>query len=402
MATSKFLMQGLVKGHGHLAAVEFALGVAGASMATVSVAFATAKGVSLIAGILRKIKDNTEVFVGIRNGVTTVQAMKAFLDLGIQPYCVDTGSSSFIFHPKVYFARNDKIARVLLGSSNLTPAGLRLNFEAACLIEANREDGPDEELVSSIEQALTALRSVSSDHVYKIRDLTAAIALFEDGLLVDERRVRAVSTGTTSRQNGRGRIKVIPRIWDSTPSPKVNLDVAGLPAPTPKPRSTSSSRPSGNANPVAKTLGYDPNWELVWQSNGLSERDLNIPKGSNTNPTGSMLLKAGAWTRIDFQRYFRSTVFDRLNWIVDAAHKHLQLASARFEIRVAGISHGIYMLEIRHNSDENSKTFREKNAMTSLRWGPAKTIIARNDLLGRELRLFRAPEEDDLFLIEIE
>jgi len=51
---------------------------------------------------------------------------------------------------------------------------------------------------------------------------------------------------------------------------------------------------------------------LIWESGKLTERDLNIPKGSNTNPTGSMLFKKGKTEDIDQRHYFRDTVFSAL------------------------------------------------------------------------------------------
>lgn len=406
MATSTFLMQGISKDDGHYAAVQAILRMEGLSSATISVAFATAKGIAIIAPELRKIKDKVECFVGIRNGITTVQSLKSLLDIGIHPYCVDTGSSFITFHPKIYFAEGANSARILLGSSNLTPAGLSTNFEAGCLMELSCSDANDLLLIKSLRGTFSALRSISKDHVYQISALADAISLFEDGLLVDERRVKATSTGAASKQSGRGRVKIIPRKCTVVSTKGIDLDVPGLPAPIkPKAKPMASASTSGKSTKgasIQNRLGYDPEWVLVWESKGLSERDLNIPKGNNTNATGSMLLKAGARTDIDFQRYFRNEVFDGLNWVNDGVSTHLHLASARFEIRVGGISHGIFTLEIRHNSDETSKSFKQKNGMTGLRWGSAKPIIAQDDLLGRTLRLFRAPDEKDLFLIEID
>jgi hypothetical protein len=57
--------------------------------------------------------------------------------------------------------------------------------------------------------------------------------------------------------------------------------------------------------------------KLLWTSGPLSQRDLNIPKGSNTNPTGSMLFKKGKTEGIDQRHYFRDEVFSALTWTKD-------------------------------------------------------------------------------------
>ncbi len=402
MGTSVFLMQGLAKHHGHHAAVQSVLKTKNLSYAAISVAFATARGVALIASDLKRIKDRVEVFVGIRNGVTTLQSLKSLLDLGIKPLCVDTGSSSVIFHPKVYFAQGTRVARLLVGSSNLTVAGLSTNLEAGYLVELDCSDRDDKRFVKSINDSFSVLRSISKDHVYKVNTLDIALGLFHDGLLIDERHVRPAATGVASRHNGVGRIGNIPGKWTPIPVPTIDLNVTGIQFKVRPTKRSKASSTDVKKRRITSTLGYEPEWELMWESKGLSERDLRIPKGKNTNPTGSMLLKAGLWKGIDFQRHFRHEVFDRLDWVKDGASKHLHLAVARFVIRIGGVHRDMVNLEIRHNSDETSATFKQKNAMTSLRWGPAKSIIAQDDLKGRTLRLFRAPAEKDLFLIEID
>jgi len=128
MAVSRFLMQGTSEDQGHLSAVLDVLNTEAVASSTVSVAFATAKGVSLVAPGLARHKDKTTVFVGVRNGVSSLQALKALLDLGVKLYCVDTGSCRFIFHPKVYFAEGTAVARLFVGSANLTLPGLGSSF----------------------------------------------------------------------------------------------------------------------------------------------------------------------------------------------------------------------------------------------------------------------------------
>jgi HKD family nuclease len=50
--------------------------------------------------------------------------------IGVNVYTVDTGSRAVIFHPKLYLVRGEKVARLVIGSANLTLGGLNNNVEA--------------------------------------------------------------------------------------------------------------------------------------------------------------------------------------------------------------------------------------------------------------------------------
>lgn len=79
--------------------------------------------------------------VGVSNGVTTIEAIRALLTLRIRLIGIDTGSTSAIFHPKVYeFYRTVTPSQVaFIGSSNLTVSGLCMNEEANLFYEAGPE-----------------------------------------------------------------------------------------------------------------------------------------------------------------------------------------------------------------------------------------------------------------------
>lgn len=62
------------------------------------------------------------------------------------------------FHPKVYLLRNDKDARLIVGSNNLTGAGLFLNTEAGLQIDAPLTDP----VITAARTALAAWRDSSS------------------------------------------------------------------------------------------------------------------------------------------------------------------------------------------------------------------------------------------------
>jgi len=153
----------------------------------------------------------------------------------------------------------------------------------------------------------------------------------------------------------------------------------------------------------AKALDKSRRYHLVWESNPLSRRALNIPVKITTHATGSMGLGKGAVvSEFDHRHYFRKIVFAGLNWMPEKAHPHLELASASFKIVIKNLDYGNFSLTIRHNTDTTSKAYQQRNEMTHLRWGEVKQLVAQGDLLGRTLYLYRQDTNPPIFMIEID
>ncbi|MEI6434243.1 MAG: hypothetical protein WCP32_05310, partial [Bacteroidota bacterium] len=142
---------------------------------------------------------------------------------------------------------------------------------------------------------------------------------------------------------------------------------------------------------------------LVWESGKLSERDLNIPKGSTTNPTGSMLFKKGKTKGIDQRHYFRDTVFSSLKWKRDTKPdtSHLERAVATFNIIIDGKVAGRFKLTLTHNPLTDTRSYEQNNSMTSISWGEAKKVIAQDNLIGKNATLFKTKKKGE-FIFEIQ
>jgi hypothetical protein len=82
------------------------------------------------------------VFAGIRNDTTSYQGLARLHGIVRQLYTVDTGSRTVIFHPKLYLVRAVERARLVIGSANLTVAGLNNNIEAGMLLDFDLADAP--------------------------------------------------------------------------------------------------------------------------------------------------------------------------------------------------------------------------------------------------------------------
>jgi HKD family nuclease len=374
---NRFILQA-VRDEDHLTPVREILALDDLNTAIISTAFMTASGLSLLQGALEPIAGNTRLFVGIRNGVTTVQAIQKALEIGCETYLVDTGSRSRIFHPKLYYSRAATRAKLLLGSANLTMGGLRTNIEASVL--QTFDPATDAEFLDDLENKLDAMIADYPEHVIHAVDAAQLADLQSSGRLVDERKKRPPEPAGSS----------INRDLDTVPNMKLHTTAIVIPGPTPPP-TVAAPVPQGRL-------------EQVWESNGLARRHLNIPTAENTNPTGSMLLGVGAWTGIDQRHYFRDDAFAALVWTPDAdPHTaHIERAEAQIRLIIKDVDYGNHTLRLSHNTRMDTAAYEQHNSMTSLHWGEARPLVAHEDLLGRTMRIWRSTLDPTKFQIEID
>ena len=374
MVTARFLLQGFRPGT-HREALTWVLACPGVEKAILGVAFVRRSGVSLIADALGAVASESRVFAGIRNGVTSIQGIRSLLGTGTRVYAVDTGSASVLFHPKVYFARGGDECRLVVGSPNLTAGGLSQNIEASVCVSLERGWEEDDAIAECVESAFAALPTSHPRHVF---ELTAAqlSSLGEQGRLVDEDLVRP---GPLPLNAGVDAGDALPRIPLHTPA---RAERVRPPARTRQPRPSDSL-------------------ELMWRSKPLVERDLNIPSGQGTHPTGSINLDKGLLDAdTDHRTYFRSVVFAELEWKPDAPT--VELASARFRLVIKRVDRGEFDGVVAHTTSTTSATFLQRNAMTRLRWGAMSEYVRKPELLGRTLQLFRSSRDARYFVIEID
>lgn len=377
----RFLLQA-VNDEDHLAPSRELFGLADLEKAVVNTAFMTASGLSLLEGCLAPIADRTRIFVGIRNGVTTVQSIQKALEIGCETYMVDTGSRQRIFHPKMYYSRSATRAKLLLGSANLTMGGLRTNIEASVLQELN--PATDAAFLTDLEGKLDAMIADYPDHVIRAVDAEQLAYLQRAGRLLDERKARAPEPAGSSVDRS---LDTVPKMALRTTPIRVGRPIA---PPVP---------PVAPAAPVARAR-----LEQVWESKGLTRRHLNIPTGANTNPTGSMLLGVGSWDGIDQRHYFRDEVFAALDWVLDEDRRtaHIARAEARMRLIVKDVDYGVHTMQLSHNTKTDTAAYEQRNSMTSLHWGDARPLVAHEDLLDRVLKLYRETDDPSRFTLEID
>lgn len=378
MAKARFLLQAATNEH-HSKVIKEVFSKAPDRL-LISVAFAKSQGVSIIKQALEKSEGKSTVFVGIRNGITSFQALEMILETGAKLYVVDTGSHTTIFHPKMYLARFEKSVTVIIGSANLTLGGLCNNIEASSILELDLSSTDDNRFVDQAESAFDYLVATYPDHVLHIKSKEDIESILEGGRIIDE----------TVAANDK----------DSIP-PKENVDIRPL-----MKLFQTSLRDEGDQVGVDRHLRVGkPNphdYRLVWQSNKLTKRDLNIPTGKNTNPTGSMLWKKGRMEGIDQRHYFRDQVFANMDWSVDASKPHYERAHIHVHIVIKGEYKGAFNLRISHNMDKESESYKQNNSMTHVSWGEAKSLVAQSNLLGLTMTLYRKDSTPPEFMIEID
>lgn len=384
MSKASFILQGNSVEENHKNLINQFKGIHGNVL--IATAFLRSEAILFLKDFLEQFKSTIEIYVGIRNGVTSKQGLEELLKLKIYPYIVDTGVSSFIFHPKVLLIYNDKKAISLVGSANLTTGGLVKNLEASTLLELDLEDEQDTEYVESIKTKFAQLRSEENkENVIQITSLESVEKLFEAGKLVDEDTVKRQYIGYAEK--------------GSKVTPKMHVAIESI-------KKINSSK---NKNRVQTEIQLKQNnitnieWVKVWESKPLKERDLNIPTGINTHATGSMTLKKGMYDDIDQRTYFRKNVFEQLSWMNSKKGKnsHLEYATGEFNIIIEGINHGRYSLELKHDPRTNTKSYLQNNAMTHLLWKDAKEVIADRNLLGKRLELYKTSSNNQ-FVINID
>lgn len=297
--------------------------------------------------------------------------------------------SNAFFHPKtVYVQRSDGSQTAYVGSANLTTSGVVSKHVEAGLILDTR-DGDDAGLVLEVWSAIASWFSASRAGFYLVNSASDVDQLCGSGVLALRRqqlvRVASESKTTSPRQPRSGLSPLIPIRTD-------------------RHRSFTSESPV-KIRPGSTVHGDGESWSKMWRSRPLSHRDLGIPRatGGTTNPTGSMLLKAGAWmadANADFRHYFFEQVFSELAWSV-GRQPHLREAFGLFRLDVEGERSEEHVLRISHNTDTNSTTYIQRNGMTHLSWGAARHLVCKTENLDRVLTLHRSVEDARRFRISI-
>ena len=355
-------------------------------------AFASQAGVNGLSKHIAAAKKRLNIITivtGVDQKGTSQEALEALLNLKINAF-VFYQPSYTIFHPKIYLFEGADKSQLIIGSSNLTSQGLFTNVEASLLISIDNSVEADRKVVEQLKDYFKGIFDFTDPNLKKLSK--KIIAELVKAKVVPTEAERKAAQDKAEKAERTETENIISKIFPKRAPAKIPTEFRG----SPKPKATDENE---TAEPIV--VKSKPS-KLLWTSGPLSQRDLNVPKGSNTNPTGSMLFKKDKTEGIDQRHYFRDEVFSALTWTKDINEDkaHLERATALFKIIIDGKDYGGFDLIITHNPRTDTRSFEQKNSMTSISWGGAKKIIAKEELIGKSANLYKNNKKGE-FTLEI-
>lgn len=365
-------------------------------------AFASQSGINGLGQFIIEAKNHLQqivIIVGVDQKGTSKEALEALLALEIHAF-VFYQPSNTIFHPKIYLFEGKEKSELIVGSSNLTTYGLFSNVEASVLVSVDNSNDLERNIIEQVKAYFNQLFDYSDPNLQRLTQELINLLLEQEIIQTEAQRQEQQDKLEKSKKTD-----IENAIYQFFPKRSITKIPSEF-------RRKSSRRikgqkesgiPEAIANEPINTNGTNDHLELLWISKPLEERDLNVPKGENTNPTGSMLFKKGALQDIDHRHYFRDVVFADLAWTYDLRPKstHMERATAFFRFIINGEECGEFELTLSHNTKTDSAAYLQKNSMTQISWGKAKQVIAKPELIGKICKLYAVESDFNKFIFEI-
>jgi hypothetical protein len=172
--------------------------------AEMAVAWIRRSGTKHVASAFRKFLRGggiAQITVGVDIENTSHEGLSDLLswqsDGSMETY-IHHNEASVVFHPKVYLFRNDTNARLIVGSNNLTEAGLFLNTEAGLQLDAPLDDP----VITDARIALAAWRD-SSDGLARRLDNTLLNDMLSLGYIFPETELQRRRTESQKRSKNK-------------------------------------------------------------------------------------------------------------------------------------------------------------------------------------------------------
>ncbi|MCG6191401.1 phospholipase D family protein [Maribellus maritimus] len=154
-------------------------------------AFTKMSGINRIREELMIAKQNykrLKFVLGIVERGTSKEALQFLIDSEIETwvYCAD---NKIMFHPKIYYFSGKHNSRFILGSSNLTGAGLFDNIEASTLFEFSNRDATGNKFIRQFSNYFNSILDGKHDD---LQLLTSDVLqdLIDSGFVVDENKTK--------------------------------------------------------------------------------------------------------------------------------------------------------------------------------------------------------------------
>lgn len=249
-------------------------------------------------------------------------------------------------------------------------------------------DKADLQIAESVRKGLTDLPTEFPENVFELKHMSELEQLLEWGLIADEIVKLNFPVGEASKKIGGP--KKVPAI--KLKNKKKPIDSQSVDEVIEALSSTISA-----AGSISKSF---ETYVEVWKSKPLKPSNINLITSSTASKKNVLSLGQGGLKEpIDFQHYFRNEVFGNLNWH-PVKPNGTDEADATFEVRIAGIFLGSFVLRVRFS--QSTKTVQQKNVTTRLVWGELLSHISAEENLDRIVYLSRHINDPKQFLLEID
>lgn len=128
--------------------------------------------------------ENITFTLGIVPMGTTIEALQFFLENEIE--CYTYFNEQNMLHSKIYYFKGNRFTRFIIGSSNLTAAGLKNNIESSVIIEFKSGDRKGAKFIRDYLKHFGKLRTDKSEDFIKL-NLELLNQLIQDKIIFTER-----------------------------------------------------------------------------------------------------------------------------------------------------------------------------------------------------------------------
>lgn len=356
----------------------------------IAVAWAKDSGLARVAEQISAVRErgSARIILGIDAGGATRQGLDLARELFDVVEVVHRPGAA-TFHPKLYLARGDAEARVLVGSNNLTAGGTFRNDEAALVVSLDLDLVEDAAVLDEVERYLAALRGDQATCKRLDDELLAALLDDPRYPIADESSPPPPATGTTAPAAAPPTPPLFgpsSASFRTDPGRAVTVDPAGAVASPLAPAGVGSSPGAPPAVPVVVER---------WTKK-LSHSDAQQKRTPRTQVTGNMKLTE-AGHPIDHTRYFRHEFFGSLTWTAAPKPKgDLETAAVVVELVANGVVQGRFEMVVDHADYRISD---QSNVPTWLKWKQASPYMRTHDHAGHWASLERL--SDGTFRLQI-
>lgn len=170
MADFKYIMQGFQKDINFFDEIKEVLETEDYTSIWILTAFVNERAICNLMPSIKKSKADISFIIGIRNNVSTYQALKCLINMKVSVFVFDTARIESIFHAKVIVGSGTNSAKVICGSANITTGGLANNIEAGIISKLNLRCESDEKFLTEVREYIDNIIHNYPQNVKKISE----------------------------------------------------------------------------------------------------------------------------------------------------------------------------------------------------------------------------------------